>query len=61
MAPRECSCGSGLTPSALHDARGIFLTYACNKCEQRKLAGFRPEVLTDPHYPADDLGDDTEL
>jgi hypothetical protein len=57
--PRECSCGSGLTPSALHDARGIFLTFACNRCEARKLAGFRPDVLTDPNYPTtEDIDDD---
>lgn len=56
-----CPCGSGFDALPEHDARGIFLTYACPKCRQRKLAGFRPEVLEDPNYEADDLGDDEEL
>ena len=54
MAERECSCGSGLTRSAVHDARGIFLTFVCNKCEQQKLRTYRPEVLTNPNYEADE-------
>ena len=28
-----CACGSGLDRYALHDGYGIFLTYACEKCE----------------------------
>ena len=55
---RECSCGSGMTPTAEHDARGIFLTYCCPKCRQRKLAGFRPDVLTDHDYWHDEPIDD---
>jgi len=51
---RECPCGSGLTPSAAHDARGIFLTFVCNRCEERKMRAFRPEVLTDPCYDAEE-------
>lgn len=58
--PQVCPCGSGLYPSAQHDARGIFLFYACNKCEREKLKAVRPEVLTDPCYDADEPidGDD---
>ena len=53
MARRtECTCGSGLYPEAQHDARGIFLCYTCKKCEREKLAGYRPEVLTDSNYEA---------
>lgn len=51
---RECPCGSGQWPDAHHDARGIFLTYACEKCECEKLSGYRPEVLTDPNYYHDE-------
>jgi hypothetical protein len=61
MALTACPCGSGLFPTLEHDARGIPLGYMCNACEQRKKAQFRPEVLTDPNYEADDLGDDEEL
>jgi hypothetical protein len=43
-----CSCGSGKPKSAQYDARGIFLTYTCEDCHDRKMAGYRPDVLTDP-------------
>jgi hypothetical protein len=47
---KACPCGSGLRRRATYDARNIFLTYVCDRCERRRLAGFRPEVLTDPNY-----------
>jgi hypothetical protein len=47
---QQCHCGSGKFPEARHDARGIFLTYTCSKCEREKMAGFRPDVLTDSGY-----------
>jgi hypothetical protein len=50
MALTKCPCGSGLTPTMAYDARMIELGYVCPRCEARKLAGFRPEVLTDPDY-----------
>ena len=34
-----CFCGSGLERRALIDARGIFCTYVCDKCEKIR-AGF---------------------
>jgi hypothetical protein len=37
-----------------HDARGIPLARVCGKCRKEKLSGFRPEVLTDPNYQADE-------
>jgi hypothetical protein len=43
-------CGSGDTRRAVHDARGIFLTFVCKKCKERKLSEFRPDVLTDSNY-----------
>ena len=49
-----CSCGSGLRKSENRDARGIFLTYTCEECHDRKMAGYRPDVLTDPNYWADE-------
>ena len=55
---KPCHCGSGLERHARFDARGIFLTYVCEKCEAEKLKHFRPEVLTDPNYdPLDDVID----
>jgi hypothetical protein len=47
---QECPCGSGEYPEAQYDARGIFMCYTCSKCEKEKLAGYRPDVLTDPNY-----------
>lgn len=59
MARRtECTCGSKKWPREQYDARGIFLCYTCSKCEREKLAGYRPEVLDELNYEADDLGDD---
>lgn len=34
----------------VYDARGIYLTRVCDRCEREKLAGYRPEVLRDPGY-----------
>ena len=44
-----------------YDARGIELCRVCDKCRKAKLARYRPEVLTDSQYEADDLGDDEPL
>jgi hypothetical protein len=49
-----CSCGSGKPKSAQYDARGIFLRYTCEDCYDRKMAGYRPDVLTDPGYWTDE-------
>jgi hypothetical protein len=51
---RLCSCGSGLESEWQFDARGIELCRTCDKCHDEKLAGFRPDVLTDPNYWADE-------
>lgn len=37
-----------------HDARGIYLGRVCRKCVKGFLAKFRPEVLRDPQYEADE-------
>jgi hypothetical protein len=56
---KPCHCGSGLERRAKFDARGIFLTYVCDKCEKEKLKHYRPEVLTDPNYDTfDDVVDE---
>ena len=46
----ECPCGSGDYPEAVHDARGIFVAYVCDKCRRDKLAGYRPDIFTDSQY-----------
>lgn len=37
-----------------YDARGIPLCKVCDKCEKEKLAKYRPAVLTDGNYEADE-------
>lgn len=51
---RPCPCGSGKSSMWQHDARGIPLCRTCEACHQARLAGFRPEVLTDPNYQCDE-------
>ena len=51
---RTCGCGSELTRYAQFDARGIFLTFTCAECHDAKMKRYRPDVLTDPQYPADE-------
>jgi len=60
-----CNCGSGLWSAWEYDARGIPLCRACDSCRKKKLSGYRPEVLTNSNYaadesiePEDDLGPD---
>jgi hypothetical protein len=43
---RYCSCGSGLASWWEYDAKGIPLDRVCDKCVTRKLAKYRPEILT---------------
>jgi len=50
----ECPCGSHQEAEAVYDARRIFLAYCCNKCKEKTLSKYRPEVLEDPSYEADE-------
>lgn len=50
----KCRCGSGEEGILECDARGIPLGYFCDKCRKRQLAKYRPEVLTDPNYEANE-------
>jgi hypothetical protein len=45
--PKPCLCGSGKLWSPQYDARGIFLTYTCENCHDRKMGTYRPDVLAD--------------
>lgn len=55
---RPCPCGSGLPSSWQYDARGIELCRTCNQCRVEKLKAYRPDVLSDPNYWADEAIDD---
>lgn len=37
-----------------NDARGIPLTRVCHTCKDEKLSRYRPEVLTNPNYEANE-------
>lgn len=54
MSARPCPCGSGKLSHWQHDARGIPLCRTCEDCHQRKMAGYRAEVLDDPQYEAEE-------
>lgn len=49
-----CPCGSGQDSWWEHDARGIPLARVCEKCVEQKLKKYRPDVLTDSNYWADE-------
>jgi hypothetical protein len=54
MKQRPCPCGSGQPRYDNYDARGIFLTFTCHACHQRKMATYRKEVLVNPRYECDE-------
>lgn len=53
-----CFCGSMKPKSAEYDARGIFLTYVCDACRADQLSHYRPDVLTNSRYEADEQIDE---
>ena len=54
MRMRACPCGSGELSSWTYDARGIPLFRSCDKCHDAKAAKYRPDVLANPNYDADE-------
>ena len=46
LTARPCPCGSGAPSWWEHDAKGIPLDRVCDACRARKLARYRPEILT---------------
>lgn len=54
MAYKLCPCGSGYARRARYDARGYFLAFVCDRCETAKMSKYRPDVLTNPNYDADE-------
>jgi hypothetical protein len=53
-ANKPCHCGSNLRRFPNFDARGIFLNFTCDFCHEKKMAKYRPEVLTNPSYQCED-------
>ena len=47
-----CNCGSGEEKWSEYDGQGIFLCYVCDKCQKKKLSGYRQEIL-EPYTQAD--------
>jgi hypothetical protein len=45
---KTCPCGSGLPRRELKDARGIFCTFVCDKCEAEKKRGFPHSCCSSP-------------
>ena len=41
-------------PWAEYDTRGIYLTKVCDLCVTHKLRAYRPDVLLNPCYEADE-------
>lgn len=50
----KCPCGSGMEAFLEVDARNIPLGYMCDSCKKEKLSHFRPDVLSNPNYWADE-------
>ena len=42
---KKCNCGSDHDRYPVKDGYGIFLTYACSRCEKEKLSEFRPDIM----------------
>lgn len=57
---QPCPCQSGKDSYWQHDARGIPLCRTCNDCHDEKMVKYRPEVLDDPEYWADEPIDEEE-
>lgn len=38
----------------VHDARGIFLTHVCDRCEKTKIKAYRADVLKNSNYWTDE-------
>lgn len=54
----KCICESGLPFERIYDARGIYLCQVCDKCKEKKLRSYRPEVLNDSNYDCDESIDE---
>lgn len=57
MNVRPCPCGSGQDSTWQHDARNIPLCRTCDECHDKKMSGYRQDVLTDSNYWSDEAID----
>jgi hypothetical protein len=51
---RPCPCGSGKDSAWNNDARGIPLCRTCDDCHDKRMAGYRQDVLSNPNYQCDE-------
>lgn len=49
-----CHCDSGEERYPLFDARGIFVSYVCERCEEEKKSHYRLDIFEDSNYWADE-------
>ena len=54
MIFKYCPCGSQKNSWWESDARGIPLARVCADCKEERLKKFKPSVLTDSKYQADE-------
>jgi hypothetical protein len=52
--PKLCFCNSGLPRHELIDARGIFCTFVCDACEDRRMKEFDVSIFRVDTYPQDE-------
>ena len=50
----KCPCGSGESAESLLDARGIFCSYICTKCEATQQAKYRADIFVNSQYECDE-------
>lgn len=53
-----CSCGSGLYPHELCDARGIYVGKVCGECEEEVRSKYRAEIFVNAGYECDEQIED---
>ena len=47
-------CDNGKNRYALYDARGIFVSYICEDCEDQVRKRYRMEIFTNSDYACDE-------
>jgi hypothetical protein len=55
---KPCPCGSGLQRDALVDYQGIFCAWVCDRCREKTMRRYRPEIFTG--YTQADIGEPIE-
>lgn len=49
-----CPCSSSDEPFEVSDSRGIFIALVCVTCADRRLSGYRDDVLYGPTYETEE-------